>query len=91
MARTTVKATYSLDPETVETLETMARRWRVSKSEALRRAIRLAADETASGASSALAALDELQASLGLDREAAAAWEGRSREERTASVRKLER
>jgi hypothetical protein len=39
MATTTVKSTYSLDVDTVRELDAVARRWRVSKSEALRRAI----------------------------------------------------
>ena len=38
MAVTTIKSTYSLDVETVRTLETLACRWNVSKSEVLRRA-----------------------------------------------------
>ena len=45
MAVTTIKSTYSLDVETVRTLESLARRWNVSKSEVLRRAIRAAAGE----------------------------------------------
>ena len=36
MATTTIKATYSLDPETVRLLERVSRRWGVSKSEARR-------------------------------------------------------
>ena len=43
MAIPIVKATYSLDVNTVKALERMAKRWAVSKSEALRRAIRAAA------------------------------------------------
>jgi hypothetical protein len=42
MATMTVRATYALDPETVGTLERLARRWGVSKSAALRRAIQAA-------------------------------------------------
>lgn len=42
MGDTTIMATYSLDIETVRALDGMAKRWRVSKSEALRRAIRMA-------------------------------------------------
>ena len=38
MAIPKIKATYSLDVETVRMLVHMARRWGVSKSEALRRA-----------------------------------------------------
>lgn len=44
MATTAIKTTYSLDVETVEALDRMAREWNVSKSEALRRAIRSAAE-----------------------------------------------
>ena len=91
MAVTSVKTTYSLDVETVETLEQMARRWQVSKSEALRRAIRLAAGETAAGATEALATLDSLQSSLLLDSESAEAWEKGRRKERSASSRRRDR
>ena len=85
MATITVKTTYSLDVESIQTLELMARRWQVSKSEALRRAIRLAAGQTASGAAEALAALDALQSSAHLDGEAANAWETGRRKERAAA------
>ena len=91
MATTTVKTTYSLDVETVQSLADMARRWQVSKSEALRRAIRLAAGQDARGASEALAALDALQSSLGLDRQSTDDWEKSRRRERAASSRKRER
>ena len=91
MAVTSIKTTYSLDVETVEALEQMARRWRVSKSEALRRAIRLAAGQTAGGAAEALTALDSLQASLGLDTEGADDWEKARQNERSASSRRSER
>lgn len=64
MASTTIKSTYSLDVGSVRALEELARRWRVSKSEALRRAIRSEADRQPAGSEDALAALDELQASL---------------------------
>ena len=43
VAAQTMKTTYALDVETVRTLERVARRWGVSRSEALRRAIRVAA------------------------------------------------
>lgn len=64
MAVTTIKSTYSLDVESVRRLEELARRWRVPKSEVLRRAIRIAAKEERLDESSKLAALDRLQASL---------------------------
>ena len=60
MAETVIKATYSLDVESVHTLEELARRWRVSKSEVLRRAIRGAASDD----NPALVALERLQASV---------------------------
>ena len=43
MAIPKIKSTYSLDVETVRTLESLARRWNVSKTEVVRRAIRAAA------------------------------------------------
>ena len=36
MAKMTIKSTYTMDVETVRTLEDLARRWNVPKSEALR-------------------------------------------------------
>ena len=64
MAVTTIKSTYSLDVGSVRTLEELARRWKVSKSEVLRRAIRIAAAGDNSGNVAALDALDRLQASV---------------------------
>jgi hypothetical protein len=91
MASTTIKSTYSLDVETVRKLEVMARRWKVSKSEALRRAIHAAAKGKMPPTGEALAALDKLQASVSLTPEASAAWERASRDERRASAKRLER
>ena len=92
MATQTIKTTYALDVETVRKLEQMARRWNVSKSEALRRAIRAAATEGLPGeAGEAIAALDELQRSLGLDAEEAVRWEKAARVERQASSRRREK
>ena len=59
MVTISIKGTYSLDPETVRLLGEMARHWGVSKSEALRRAIRSAAQSRS--ANPAIAALDRLQ------------------------------
>ena len=64
MAVTTIKSTYSLDVGSVRTLEELARRWKVSKSEVLRRAIRIAAAGDNPGNVAALDALDRLQASV---------------------------
>ena len=85
MAVPTVKTTYSLDLDTVRMLEQMAKSWNVSKSEALRRAIRLAASQPSAGDEVGLRALDELQRSLRLSAEKARRWEQRVRDERRAS------
>ena len=61
---TTIKSTYSLDVESVRALDDLARRWQVSKSEALRRAIRSEARRQPATGGDALAALDQLQALL---------------------------
>lgn len=90
MATSTVKSTYSLDIETVRKLEEMARRWDVSKSEALRRAIRAAADQEPEAPQQPLRALDRLQDALALTDESAARWERRVTRERRAASRRLE-
>ena len=64
MATISIKSTYSLDVETVRALEGLARRWNVSKSEALRRIIRSAASRQSATGSEALNALDALQAAV---------------------------
>jgi len=73
MANPTIKATYTLDVETLRVLERAAKRWGVSKSEALRRAIRASAS-IAAEPETPLAALDELQSAAGLTPAGAAAW-----------------
>jgi len=80
MAIPAVKAAYSLDTETVRMLERMARQWNVSKSEALRRAIRAVAEQASPEREEAIRALDELQDALGLDARNAAEWEREGRE-----------
>ncbi len=90
MAIPKIKRTYSLDVETTRTLERMAQRWGVSKSEALKRAIRSAASASTGDKSEALLALDELQQSLELDATAASRWAGQVREERRKSSQKRE-
>jgi ribbon-helix-helix CopG family protein len=88
MARTAVKATYALDVATVEALEKMAQRWAVSKSEALRRAIRAAAAAEAPGGRQSLDRLDRLQRAVSLSPARAKAWVRDVRaERRTASPR----
>jgi hypothetical protein len=88
MAIPKIKATYSLDQETVHLLDRVASRWGVSKSEALRRAIRSAAEaagerETVPG----LEQLSRIQKGLGLSASVAAAWARQSRAERRAGSR----
>lgn len=89
-----IKATYSLDPDTVRTLEAMARRLGVSKSAALREAIHLAdragragRSERAGDADPRLAALDRLQKRLALTPQAAEAWVLEARQLRQDSDR----
>jgi hypothetical protein len=81
MATTVIRTTYALDEETVRRLEGLARQWNVSKSEALRRAIR-AADSTSTTPDDRLKALDELQASMHLSGSRAEAWVRQVRTER---------
>jgi len=68
-----IRSTYALDEDTVRRLEALARQWSVSKSEALRRAIR-AVSESPAARNDRLAALDEVQASIGLSAEQADVW-----------------
>jgi hypothetical protein len=91
MATQTIKGTYSLDVETVRTLEALARRWNVSKSEALRRVIQAsAAREPREAEREALRALDDLQRSLDLSAGAATAWSAGARAERRRASRRRE-
>jgi len=87
MARTTVRITFALDPETVEALDRLAERWSASKSDVVRRIVRAAARvEEVDASSDALRALDELQDTLGLDEERAEAWVARIRDERRSGA-----
>jgi hypothetical protein len=91
MATQTVKTTYSLDLKTVRTLEALAQRWKVSKSEALRRAIRASAErEPREAGREALRALDDLQQALGLTAETAERWVEAVQDERRAWSRRVE-
>jgi hypothetical protein len=87
MVTAKIKATYSLDIETVRDLERMAKRLKISKSAALRRAIRLAASSEPQPGEEQLEALDELQQSLNLTPEELRKWEKEARELRQASSR----
>ena len=85
MASTVIRTTYALDEETVRRLDSLARQWNVSKSEALRRAIRTA-DAVAGSPDDRLKALDELQASMRLTHSRAQMWVRAVREERRRST-----
>jgi len=87
MATVMIKSTYSIDLQTASALENIARRWKVSKSEALRRAIRAAAEKETLGDSDATQALDSLQRSLALKPAAAQRWKSRVGAERKAAKR----
>lgn len=85
MAKMTIRSTFALDPDTVDSLARLASHWQVSKSEALRRAVNAASTvEDLDAASDAIEALDELQRLLGLDEEKAEAWIRQIRAEREA-------
>lgn len=87
MASTVIRSTYALDRETVSRLENLARQWNVSKSEALRRAIRAADLRTST--KDRLAALDALQASMQMSRRKADAWSRDLRHERQRAGRRV--
>jgi hypothetical protein len=91
MATQTIRSTYVMDVETMRALERIARRWKVSKSEALRRAIRAAVEQPAEERRDALRALDELQRSLKLSPARARAWARAARSERRAASARGER
>lgn len=88
MAATTIRTTYALDADTVGTLDALAREWNVSKSEALRRAIKSA--RANAEAPSPTEALDRVQGALGLTAHQAAAWATRVRRERRRASAKRE-
>jgi len=82
MASSTIKSTFTMDPETRRLLDRLARGWGVSRSEALRRAIRQTAG--AESASSRLAALDLLQERARLTPAKADQWTAEIDSERNA-------
>ena len=88
MAVTTIKSTYSLDVESMRTLEKLAQRWNVSKSAVLRRAIRIAATDGGGGDDAARGALDRLQGSLRSRKVNLARWERDVKAERRATARR---
>ena len=88
MAVTSIKSTYSLDVESVQMLEALARHWKVSKSEVLRRALRIAVRE--GGPSKvATSSLDRLQTSLRERKVNFTRWAADVKHERRAAARRL--
>jgi len=87
MARTTVKSTYSLDVETVDKLDHLPAQWHVTKSEAVRRAIDLAARDQPAALNTPLRALQELQkrAEARFTKRQIESWAAESRRERVRS------
>jgi len=74
VTRPSIRSTYALDEKTVRALERIAQRWRVSKSEALRRAILAAEGEDPDSTQDRIEALDRLQRSLRLTPDRARTW-----------------
>jgi Arc/MetJ-type ribon-helix-helix transcriptional regulator len=87
MVTPVIKATYSLDEQTVRDLERLARRLGTSKSDVLRRAVRRMARQEQPPEGQDVAALEELQRRLGLTAEQADAWASRVRRERAETER----
>ena len=85
MARAVIRCTYAFDAETVEALDRLMQRWHVSKSEAVRRAIRHADGEPGLVSAGPLRALDHLQQSFALTPGRARRWARQVRAERRAS------
>jgi hypothetical protein len=94
MASAMIKSTYSLDPETVRKVERLAARWKVSKSEVLRRAVavadRVPKKEENPADLTPLEAWRKVQKELSLTSEQVKAWEKESRRIRRTMFRKRE-
>jgi hypothetical protein len=90
MATSRVKTTYALDAETVGLIDQMARRWGTSKSDVLRRAVRVASEAARDDGGGGLAALERLQRAGRLSVDQARDWARRARAERQASARRRE-
>lgn len=80
-----LKSTYTLDVDTIRKLERLAARWRVSKSEALRRAIDEAAREDGAFSATPLESLKRLQQSIHLSKKELEVWACNSRRQRLSS------
>ena len=89
MATLTIKSTLALDVGTACALEGLAHRWNVSKSEALRRAIRSEAARQPAATDARMDALRELQNSIAARGVDLTAWERDAREIRRTSFPRL--
>jgi len=57
-----IKSTYSLDPISIERIRHLAKRWQISKTEVLRRALQIASEnDLAASPETRIAALHRLQ------------------------------
>ena len=90
MAVSRIKTTYSLDETSVRALERLAKRWDVSKSEALRRAIGMAASQKAEERD-AIKTLNRLQRSVNGSKVDLQNWARRTRSTRRSSSAKREK
>ncbi|MGH9481547.1 MAG: ribbon-helix-helix protein, CopG family [Terriglobales bacterium] len=88
LASPTIRSTYALDPETVERLARLARRWNLSRSATLRRLIREAEAALPPEPDPRLAALRRLQALSRMTSQQRADWQRAIRLERRARDRK---
>jgi hypothetical protein len=91
MATMTIKTTYALDVETMRILDDLARVKGISRSAALRDAIRCAAALEPAAGNPGLEALDRLQATAAPKRNALRAWKVTAHEERRAASAKREK
>jgi predicted transcriptional regulator len=86
MANMTIRSTFALDKRTANGLARLAQRWRVSKSEALRRAVAQAEARAPSGnAETPQEALQRLKRQPPLTKAQADAWIRENRAARRAS------
>jgi len=89
MASAMIKSTYSLDPETVRKVERLACKWKVSKSEVLRRAV-AAAKEGSPEDLTPMEAFRKVQRELNLSAKQVRDWEKETRRIRRNMFRKRE-
>ena len=80
------KSTCSLDVGSIRLLKVLARRWKVSESEVLRRALRIAVGKEGPGKATT-GSLDRLQASLRKRKVNVTGWEQAVKHERRAAAR----